>query len=272
MHVFVQMWCMPLVLGARVLLTPSSCHPVVRVSSFTNYPHLVRSGVLSLSKDMPAAVVALVVLASLLAAVPVLWLLLYLGCAGSRAEAKSRCYGLFPRSAQRAFYQYYASFRVDAVRRRFHVPDRKIFSETDSEFMHLEPSASTGEYVFDANEIEQGLWMGSLEDAHCVEELRARGITHICTVQLGVPPSFPDIFAYHVAPVMDVSHEDVLPFVAPAVQFVENARRAGGGVLVHCNRGVSRSGAITCAVLMRAHCISFDDALDMARTKPGFDY
>jgi len=45
------------------------------------------------------------------------------------------------------------------------------------------------------------------------------------------------------------------------VSFVNEHRARGGGVLVHCGAGISRSAAACCAVLMRRHGISRDEAL-----------
>ncbi len=43
-------------------------------------------------------------------------------------------------------------------------------------------------YVWEGNQIEEGIWLGSEESAHCeLSELQAKNITHILTVGLGIP-------------------------------------------------------------------------------------
>jgi dual specificity phosphatase 12 len=59
--------------------------------------------------------------------------------------------------------------------------------------------------------------------------------------------------------------------------FIEAGLDEGGGVLVHCAGGRSRSAAIIAAFLMSTHNMSFDEALaecvkarDLVNVNPGF--
>lgn len=48
-------------------------------------------------------------------------------------------------------------------------------------------------------------------------------------------------------PVEDVDYADLLIWLPSAVQFIDQALRGGGVVLVHCVQGVSRSAAVVAA-------------------------
>ncbi|OAL54512.1 phosphatases II [Pyrenochaeta sp. DS3sAY3a] len=48
-------------------------------------------------------------------------------------------------------------------------------------------------------------------------------------------------------------------------EILEREQRAGNRVLIHCLQGISRSGAVIIAVLMRRFSLPYPDALDMAR-------
>jgi len=120
---------------------------------------------------------------------------------------------------------------------------------------------------FGATEILPGLWVGNLEDAHNLDALRAIGVNRVCAVMFGIDPSFPEHFRYHMVSILDIESEDLLPHIAPAVQFIEDALNKREVVLVHCNQGKSRSGSIAVATIMRRQHMNFMDALLFAKQR-----
>lgn len=66
-------------------------------------------------------------------------------------------------------------------------------------------------------------------------------------------------------PLRDVGTEDVSKYLLSAVHFIEQERLAGGKVLVHCTRGISRSSAVVCAFLMWSKHVTFRQALAQLR-------
>lgn len=43
-------------------------------------------------------------------------------------------------------------------------------------------------YVWEGNLIEEGIWLGSEETAHCdLSEFKTKNVTHVLTVGLGIP-------------------------------------------------------------------------------------
>ncbi|KNZ74835.1 Dual specificity protein phosphatase [Termitomyces sp. J132] len=78
-------------------------------------------------------------------------------------------------------------------------------------------------------------------------------------------------------PVEDVDYEDILIHLPSACQFIEEALRSGGNVLVHCVQGISRSATVVAAYLMWRRRVNTTEALEMVRAardqiwpNPGF--
>ena len=91
--------------------------------------------------------------------------------------------------------------------------------------------ASNG--TFDANLVHRRVYLGSIGDAHCVNELRAAGVTHVLTAAAGVRASFPEHFKYLSLDVMDVGEESLENYFVEADEFLRDAPLA----LVHCMYG-----------------------------------
>ncbi|XP_015389077.1 dual specificity protein phosphatase 1 isoform X3 [Citrus sinensis] len=94
-------------------------------------------------------------------------------------------------------------------------------------------------------EIEQGLFLGSIGAASNKDALKSRNITHILTVANALAPAHPNDFVYKVI----------------------GAKRQGGGVLVHCFVGRSRSVTIVVAYLMKKHGMSLSQAMGHVKSR-----
>ena len=96
-----------------------------------------------------------------------------------------------------------------------------------------------------ANEIVPGLYLGSgaAAAAPMGPALRALGVAAVvnCTNDHEAPNAFEgEGWARYVrVAVRDEDGAVILPYLAPAADFIEARLRAGEGVLVHCQRGVS---------------------------------
>ncbi|THD18107.1 Dual specificity protein phosphatase 10 [Fasciola hepatica] len=98
------------------------------------------------------------------------------------------------------------------------------------------------------------LIIGNARDAQNLELLRRVGITHIINVTETVPLPFKRSvpFIYLHLPASDTTNQDLRPSFDRAVQFIDEARKRNGIVLVHCQAGVSRSVAIVMAYLIHS--------------------
>ncbi|KAI5299547.1 hypothetical protein KEM56_003158 [Ascosphaera pollenicola] len=119
----------------------------------------------------------------------------------------------------------------------------------------------------------ENLYIGGIIALRNQVGLQQANITHVVSV-LKESPADEDLLAsfrtYHV-PVDDVSDEDILQYIPGAVRFIEEGLRSGGGVLVHCTAGKSRSATVCIAYLLsrQAGALTPSEALQMIRqTRP----
>ena len=114
-----------------------------------------------------------------------------------------------------------------------------------------------------AGEIEYGLWQGPYPDGFL-----PKGVGAVLNVGSRQGPA-------HVLNHLPVghyvwlpTHDGVfpgIPWLARCVFFVDYHRREGTHVLVHCEEGVSRSGLVIVAYLMKEHGLSASAALARAQ-------
>ncbi|KAH1200714.1 Dual specificity protein phosphatase 1 [Glycine max] len=120
--------------------------------------------------------------------------------------------------------------------------------------------------------IDEGLYLGSIATAANKPALKDCNITHILTVAGRIPPAHPNDFVYKIIDgmirfcwkieaVVDRDDEDLKQYFNECFDFIDEAKRLGGGVLVHCFAGRSRSVTIVVAYLMKTRGMSFFEAL-----------
>ncbi len=120
---------------------------------------------------------------------------------------------------------------------------------------------------FNAQHIQNGVYIGDIASANNEVELKKLGITHIITAILGVNPSFPGDFVYLNVPIRDIESEDIKSHLKTTTQFIENAVLSGGKVLVHCIYGKSRSATIVAAWVMCRNGYTVDDTIQFLQKK-----
>ncbi|WVQ94444.1 hypothetical protein IAU59_001523 [Kwoniella sp. CBS 9459] len=129
------------------------------------------------------------------------------------------------------------------------------------------------------------LYLGNLEHADNAAMLRAIGISHVVSVgeslvsvehQGQANPHGNSLYAHacahqiHVLDLTDVrddGNDPLRPVIARACAWIEQARRDGGTVLVHCRVGVSRSASIVIAYLMQFERMGLMEAYMMCRAR-----
>ncbi|CED84651.1 Dual specificity phosphatase [Phaffia rhodozyma] len=138
--------------------------------------------------------------------------------------------------------------------------------------------------------ITEFLYLGNLNHASNPHMLHALGVTHVVSVGESalLDPShsisqFPHSYAPNTSlwyehqagrikvldmqSICDDGVSPLRPAIAEAVDWMDQAKRAGGKVLVHCKVGVSRSATVTIAYLMKYCGYSLIDAYMLVRAR-----
>lgn len=110
--------------------------------------------------------------------------------------------------------------------------------------------------------IEEGLWLGGY-----VREppKKTQAVLNLCETE--------DLYraeSHKWEPIRDAAPAPNLDWLREQVVYIETQRNAGRIVYVHCRNGVSRSGMVLAAYLMRRDSLSRDQALELLRIRrPG---
>lgn len=119
-----------------------------------------------------------------------------------------------------------------------------------------------------ATQVLPYLFLGNMRDAADARILRRLGIKYVLNVT-AKPPDYtfePDI-VYKQLEAADNGVQNLRQFFEEAFEFIERARRANSGVLIHCHAGVSRSPTIAVAYLMKHYPMAMSDAYKFVKTR-----
>uniref|UniRef100_A0A8C3NGD6 Dual specificity protein phosphatase n=1 Tax=Geospiza parvula TaxID=87175 RepID=A0A8C3NGD6_GEOPR len=116
-------------------------------------------------------------------------------------------------------------------------------------------------------EILPFLYLGSAYHASKCEFLANLHITALLNVSRKSSESFKDQYCYKWIPVEDSHTADISSHFQEAIDFIDQVRRAGGRILVHCEAGISRSPTICMAYLMKTRKLRLDEAFDYIKQR-----
>ncbi|CAG9326585.1 unnamed protein product [Blepharisma stoltei] len=117
------------------------------------------------------------------------------------------------------------------------------------------------------HQISEFLYIGSRAGAEDRRYLFQLNIKHILVIlPYYSKPPFPNDFNYLFIQLTDDPEEDLLSILPEALRFIHSAIVNHENVLVHCNAGVSRSGATVIAYLMASRHIHFEKALSIVQS------
>ena len=113
-----------------------------------------------------------------------------------------------------------------------------------------------------------GVYLGSKSAADNLTELNKKGIRAILCVAANVNIKYPpkNIDAHKIVPAEDIETFELGKYFEDGINFIEE-NRLKTNVLVHCFAGVSRSGAMLIAYLMKTQNKTLKEAWEYAKTK-----
>jgi len=120
---------------------------------------------------------------------------------------------------------------------------------------------------FDAQEIVDGVFLGSISASYNLNILKELGITHVVSVIAGYEPPFPSDFKYLVINALDNENNDLSNIFDESNTFIDQCLEDGGKVLIHCAAGRSRSASILIAYLMNTFGMNFFHSLRALQNK-----
>uniref|UniRef100_A0A7S4GJ16 protein-tyrosine-phosphatase n=1 Tax=Eutreptiella gymnastica TaxID=73025 RepID=A0A7S4GJ16_9EUGL len=98
--------------------------------------------------------------------------------------------------------------------------------------------------------------------------LNKAGITHILSLtRQRVPEDIRNDFAYKQIQVSDTPRTEIRHTFEDAFEFIEDARKKNGKVLIHCRAGVSRSSCASIAYLMWHYKMKLKDAYEYVKER-----
>ena len=124
-------------------------------------------------------------------------------------------------------------------------------------------SDSVPQAVF--TEVFDKIFIGPIEAAYKLRELKAKGVTHVLNISCTYYTKRPRVH-YLDIDIHDSLSENIKKHFRITNRYIDEARR-DGAILVHCTDGKSRSPAFVLAYLIAKQKIKLKDGLGMLKSK-----
>ncbi|XP_050313430.1 dual specificity protein phosphatase 10-like isoform X2 [Anthonomus grandis grandis] len=152
--------------------------------------------------------------------------------------------------------------------REFHKKHKELCEHTLTQgptIRGLSPSASCPSLAdvdsYPASKVLPFLYLGNSKDAADLSCLQGLGTTCVLNVTSQLPGYHEKCgITYKQIPATDSGHQNLKQYFEEAFEFIEQARKNGSRVLVHCQAGISRSATIAIAYIMKYKQMSMWEA------------
>ncbi|CAH2324106.1 dual specificity phosphatase 22-A-like [Pelobates cultripes] len=114
------------------------------------------------------------------------------------------------------------------------------------------------------SQVLPGLHLGNIRDSEDKLSLCTNGVTHILSVHNNAKPLLQEMNYLCIA-ASDSASQNLIQHFKKCIRFIHESRLHGGGCLVHCLAGVSRSTTIVVAYLMTVTNLSWEDCLSAVK-------
>ena len=98
------------------------------------------------------------------------------------------------------------------------------------------------------DQIDDNLWLGDLDAAENVEDLKSKGIKKVLSIMKGYFPKYEekDNITHKTLDIDDFASQNIIQYFGECLHFINGEEK----ILVHCGAGVSRSSSFVIAFIM----------------------
>ncbi|EAL70555.1 hypothetical protein DDB_G0273199 [Dictyostelium discoideum AX4] len=133
------------------------------------------------------------------------------------------------------------------------------------------PSSSSGggggSQLYPSEIIKDFLYLGGAENAGNRQQLINLKITHLVNMAGELDDVYPHLYKYYRANLDDRPKANIYEHFEPVIQFINDCKKQGGRVLIHCAMGISRSTTVVLAYLMKEDHMTYSDAFTFCKQK-----
>ncbi|XP_013778636.1 dual specificity protein phosphatase 19-like [Limulus polyphemus] len=165
-------------------------------------------------------------------------------------------------------YSKYLVANINSTENGSHLPEKRNsqdwFPMKEERCLGYRSDIRPDLHIFVAEVIPR-LFIGSQDVAEDLNLLHQMNVTHILNVATGVPNVFEEEFIYKRIGILDLPEANIRMFFDGCFQFIDDGLQEGG-VLVHCNAGVSRSATLVIGYLMNREKLCLDEAFGKVKS------
>ncbi|KAH7642194.1 dual specificity protein phosphatase 3-like protein [Dermatophagoides farinae] len=137
-------------------------------------------------------------------------------------------------------------------------------------------SFSTYKNFIDCHEVFPNIIIGNIYAARSKPFLKDIGVTHVLNCALNHCLTYNDMkfdqeyyqdykIKFKGLELDDICTENIARYFDESIEFIDDAMKNGGKILIHCLAGISRSATITIAYLMKQHSMTIEDAIKIVK-------